>query len=365
MAEPIHISRKRNFGNAVPSLIFGAVWCGMISFFLVMVLQSPGDEGATAALPMIILFFLVGIGIMAGGLRTVHDTEINISQNEVYYQRTGLLRKPVQWSEPLVNYSGILSTSRLVSRGKHNHVTYFDVIIQHRNNKNKSLLLESYRDQHEQRMRLEYFCKETGLSLLEEDSEGIIRERKAESLDKKIDELVAEGNIKRTHASRQPYPGKKYRLMNVPGGFGLYRTYPMALLWGILFYLGAASVIYFNYPDWFDLGGLVFVLCIFGTIFSFSSRSREAVIVSNGKIIYGMHLFGKFKMKQTVIPLDKIEEIVVTHDYNMGNVKRFNKGIKVASDEGTFFFAHYTSDKEREWIADKLIEVCSLRRMPE
>ena len=108
-----------------------------------------------------------------------------------------------------------------------------------------------------------------------------------------------------------------------------------------------------------NLSGLALTLTVIGGFIFFSGFSQEILAVAKGTIFYKVLLFGKHEFKNIIIPLDRIEEISVTNDFNMGNIKRFNKAIKVASDQGVFHFCHYTSDAEREWLADKLIELSS------
>lgn len=339
---PFIIHQKANALQMVFSFFFTAMWVGITSFMLFTV-HTPD----TPQFVYLILggFLVLGFLPVLFLVRKHGDTIITIHNGKVDYLFKRKFLSPLQWTEDLRNYKGIVTRTvqRRVGSGKHRRtVTFFEVHLDHPDQK-KFIMLGSFSDELSQRNRAEECSKQIGLHLLVQDAGGGFRKVETADLDKKFFERTDEKII---HEALPDFPaGKRYSVEVTADGFTLVRKYPNAIFWAVG--LGAAGIVLSAFVHvGAGIVPIIIAVLAFGT--GFKGGGTYVVVSAAGIESYSL-MFNK-KTQQVSVPLESVEEIVDAHDMSKGNVKSFNICVQVRSDRGIINIAHGAKPEVRDWI---------------
>ena len=346
---PIVISKKS--GPMWFAIFFGLIWCAIAAFGFIIGFNDIIYHGKFGPVLLLLILLIVGFGFVYYGLSRIKKTTITINNSNVIFRKSGLVFKKVEWTEPLKFFSGIMTKS-FMRYVNHNPYIIYNVVLEHPES-DKTIVLETYADGGQQRTRAEFFSRELSLPFLVETASGEILERKPEEVDENIEKQIQHGKLKRTFASRSPFPEKKYQLINTEEGFTFRRTYRIWLL------LAFALCVIGCYVFLQKPSGIVMLFFMFAFWISVIGFGVETITVEKDMITHRLRIAGIYDLKFTLIPLNKIQEIIIANDYSMGKIASMNQAVKVASNSKVFYFGHYAGAETREWMADKLIEFVS------
>ena len=343
LPQTIDLSPSR--AGAIMLILFGAGWT---VFTLKLVSEADGAEGVAFAFTL--LFPLVGLGMVLGGLATLYRRRKATFNGDGVEVEGRKLTGSESWYEPYGAYKGVLHRQKVVKR-KNRSTTYQIVELLH-DDPDKCVPLYVKPTSKVPRAEWEAYAERLKLPALEESSSGLAA-RDHEDLDKSLKQLVDEGKVAHAFDPQAAVPAGLDVTHEGEDAMTIVITAP-------------------RYPLWFLM---IFILAGLGmAIGAFVSDESKAVLLGAGLLFAGLPGFMLYRDRTTYrelrldrrrltqtdalgssrrsrggLSLDEIESITLR-----GAQGNLGKELVIASDRGPMHVGGGLSDDALNWLKDFL-----------
>lgn len=346
---PVEFSPPGERGGGVFIIIFALFFGGMPTAMMIAEM-SKGSYDPTILLSLV--FTVAGAALLYLGVHLAFSSaRYRIASDAVYCEKK-TLAKQTSWTEPLANYRGVLSRSEYHRGGrKRSSYTLYIVELWHED-REKRVPFHSSRSQQGVRELWEAAAKALNVPALEY-ADGHLVTRAVDDLDKSVQELVREKEIKVEDVSLDHPPagisasyqdGRYVLLVGVP-------PMPAQGLWVLAavpaVFIGVFWMVGFHF-------GAVLAAAGFGFygFRVFATKTRIAVGAEDLQIDYILP-FGVFQGAR--IPKQRIEGVNLKHG---ADNTRSGFRVVIATDRGSHSVFYYTSNaKSIAWLKNAILKM--------